>query len=425
MLRWSRRDRVVPRSSRYWQPQPAAGVRGQRAASTTSSPRPGALLEASVRSRLLADVPLGVFLSGGLDSTLIAALAAKVSAASDQDLHRRLRRRRGQRDRRGGDGRPRELGAGAPRAGADPGRARPAGPEPARRDGPAARRPGAGLAARDRRARAARRHRRGRRRGRRRALRRLSALPLALARPSGSAGGCPRRSRPGSPPPSRRAPHARAARVADVLEPRERCSSGTSTGSPRRAARCASRSTARRCGAACRPAASLDDLAARLDGAAAAPVMARLMVLDQLHWLPDDVLVKADRAGMRVSLEIRTPYLNRELAEFAGDGARPGPRRARRQGAAASPARAGRARDGRPAAAQDGVPRARRRLAARAAGAAAGPAARRREPRSPRAGSTATARRASSREHRSGSRDASSALWPLLAFGLWLDRVRG
>jgi asparagine synthase (glutamine-hydrolysing) len=41
------------------------------------------------------------------------------------------------------------------------------------------------------------------------------------------------------------------------------------------------------------------------------------MRLDQLQWLPDDVLFKADRAGMLVSLEIRTPYLHREVAEFA------------------------------------------------------------------------------------------------------------
>ena len=41
------------------------------------------------------------------------------------------------------------------------------------------------------------------------------------------------------------------------------------------------------------------------------------MRLDQLQWLPDDVLVKADRASMRASLELRTPYLSRELAEFA------------------------------------------------------------------------------------------------------------
>jgi asparagine synthase (glutamine-hydrolysing) len=41
------------------------------------------------------------------------------------------------------------------------------------------------------------------------------------------------------------------------------------------------------------------------------------MRLDQTHWLPDDVLVKADRASMQKSLELRTPYLSRELAELA------------------------------------------------------------------------------------------------------------
>ena len=41
------------------------------------------------------------------------------------------------------------------------------------------------------------------------------------------------------------------------------------------------------------------------------------MRLDQVHWLPDDVLAKADRASMGASLELRTPYLTRELAEFA------------------------------------------------------------------------------------------------------------
>ena len=42
-----------------------------------------------------------------------------------------------------------------------------------------------------------------------------------------------------------------------------------------------------------------------------------LMQLDQLHWLPDDVLAKADRATMGASLEMRTPFLSRDLAEFA------------------------------------------------------------------------------------------------------------
>jgi asparagine synthase (glutamine-hydrolysing) len=41
------------------------------------------------------------------------------------------------------------------------------------------------------------------------------------------------------------------------------------------------------------------------------------MQLDQRHWLPDDVLFKVDRAGMFNSLEIRAPYLATDAAEFA------------------------------------------------------------------------------------------------------------
>jgi asparagine synthase (glutamine-hydrolysing) len=56
-----------------------------------------------------------------------------------------------------------------------------------------------------------------------------------------------------------------------------------------------------------------DILGGQLDGA----VESMFMRLDQLHWLPGDVLAKADRATMRASLEFRTPYLSREVAEFA------------------------------------------------------------------------------------------------------------
>jgi asparagine synthase (glutamine-hydrolysing) len=62
----------------------------------------------------------------------------------------------------------------------------------------------------------------------------------------------------------------------------------------------------------------LADLALRageLDGGTTARW---LMHLDQVHYLPDDVLVKTDRASMLVSLELRTVFLHAGLAELAG-----------------------------------------------------------------------------------------------------------
>lgn len=43
----------------------------------------------------------------------------------------------------------------------------------------------------------------------------------------------------------------------------------------------------------------------------------RFQVLDAGMYLPDDVLVKTDRASMAASLEVRTPFLNLDLARFA------------------------------------------------------------------------------------------------------------
>lgn len=60
-----------------------------------------------------------------------------------------------------------------------------------------------------------------------------------------------------------------------------------------------------------------DRLATRADASFAQGEPDAAMRLDQVHWLPDDVLAKADRASMLNSLELRTPYLHRELAEFA------------------------------------------------------------------------------------------------------------
>ena len=170
-----------------------------------------------------------------------------------------------------------------------------------------------------------------------------------------------------------------------------------------------------------REAGFVGDLAGRVNGASDDPAIRQLMVLDQLHCLPDDVLVKTDRAGMRVSLEVRTPYLNRELAEFA-----------------ATVSERIHGRDGGKAllrgllaqVAPEAAAGARRRLRGTGSRLAPGPLGIGRRPpararerlhrglvRPPRGGPAR--RRASWRDPR-----RQRCLWPLLAFGLWLDRKR-
>jgi asparagine synthase (glutamine-hydrolysing) len=60
------------------------------------------------------------------------------------------------------------------------------------------------------------------------------------------------------------------------------------------------------------------------DGVAAAyrrcegqPALTRMSYLDLTTWLPDDLLVKADRMTMANSLELRVPFLDHRLVEFA------------------------------------------------------------------------------------------------------------
>jgi asparagine synthase (glutamine-hydrolysing) len=87
--------RRTPRARPWWDPAETPAAREPRKPQDLSSAaeqlRP--LLEDAVRAHLIADVPVGLFLSSGLDSSAIAALAARAREES-RALHSRFRRLR-------------------------------------------------------------------------------------------------------------------------------------------------------------------------------------------------------------------------------------------------------------------------------------------------------------------------------------------
>jgi asparagine synthase (glutamine-hydrolysing) len=167
---------------------------------------------------------------------------------------------------------------------------------------------------------------------------------------------------------------------------------------------------------------SLSMRAGELDGTAPARW---LMHLDQVDYLPDDVLVKTDRASMLVSLEIRTVFLHGGLADLA-----------------ASVDTSLHLRGGGKALVHDMLPDgllATTRLGRYRKTAFRVPAAE--WLRGPLAAPLERqlqsglifeegyfdrqAAQGLAREHLSGARDRSEELWPLLALGLWVDRFSG
>ena len=86
---------VPPRARRVSQDRDFADVEPTNAPFEECYERMVAAIDDSVRVRLMSEVPLGAYLSGGVDSSLVVAVMTKLTQRPVQDVHGRLRGRPG------------------------------------------------------------------------------------------------------------------------------------------------------------------------------------------------------------------------------------------------------------------------------------------------------------------------------------------
>ena len=390
------------RVERYWSPsRPATASHDER----DWVERVRDEVTAAVRRRLVADVPLGALLSGGIDSSIVVAAMAQASAEpvrtftvgfpdaryDERAYARAVAERYGTRHE--------EL-----EIDPAPGAARAAR---ARLRRAVRRRGGAADAARLR-GDAAARQGRARRRRRRRGVRRLRALPRRMRSP----GACPGRRVAGRGR-ARRAPGG-----APASRARRSSARGASSTSPRSPRPSATRRLVEVFPLELRRRLWTDEALAHATRDAACPADDDLRLVDIESYLPGDLLPKADIASMAVSLELRSPFLDHRVVEL---GLALPPELALGQGGAQAGVR-GRpaARDRRPR--QDGLRRPARPLVPRGAAAA------RRATCCSAATTAASSGAPSSKrllgEHVGGRADHGHRLWCLCMLELWQRNAR-